>query len=47
MQGLASFGTTLVFGLLSTVDLRLPFAWFGACLAVVAWLARNRDEQVE
>ncbi|MEZ0543119.1 MFS transporter [Fibrella arboris] len=44
MQGLASFGTTLVFGLLSTVDLRLPFAWFGACLAVVAWLARNRDE---
>ncbi|MBO0949749.1 MFS transporter [Fibrella forsythiae] len=41
MQGLASFGTTLVFGLLSIVDLRLPFAWFGACLAVVAWLARK------
>ncbi|WP_375448524.1 MFS transporter [uncultured Fibrella sp.] len=41
MQGLASFGTTLVFGLLSIIDLRLPFAWFGACLAVVAWMARK------
>ncbi|MBO0931054.1 MFS transporter [Fibrella aquatilis] len=45
MQGLASFGTTLVFGLLSIVDLRLPFAWFAACLGVVAWLVRqNKDE---
>lgn len=41
MQGLASFGTTLVFGALSIIDLRLPFAWFGACLAVVAWMARK------
>lgn len=41
MQGLASFGTTLVFGALSIIDLRLPFAWFGLCLAAVAWLARK------
>ncbi|CCG98913.1 major facilitator superfamily MFS_1 [Fibrella aestuarina BUZ 2] len=41
MQGLASFGTTLVFGALSIIDLRLPFAWFAACLVVVAWLARK------
>jgi MFS transporter, DHA1 family, tetracycline resistance protein len=41
MQGLASFGTTLVFGALSVVDLRLPFAWFAACLGIVAWLARR------
>ena len=39
VQGLASFGTTLVFGALSLLDLRLPFAWFAACLVVVAWLA--------
>ncbi len=39
VQGLASVGTTLVFGLLSLVDLRLPFAWFATCLTVVAWLA--------
>ena len=42
MQGLASFGTTVVFGLLSIVDLRLPFAWFALCLGLVAWLARKR-----
>ena len=41
MQGLASFGTTLVFGAISIIDLRLPFAWFGFCLAIVAWLARK------
>ncbi|GAB3886921.1 MFS transporter [Spirosoma agri] len=41
LQGLASFTTTLVFGALSLLDLRLPFAWFGACLAVVAWLANQ------
>ncbi|MEZ0485762.1 MFS transporter [Fibrella aquatica] len=41
MQGLASFGTTVVFGALSIIDLRLPFAWFGACLAMVAWLSRK------
>jgi DHA1 family tetracycline resistance protein-like MFS transporter len=42
LQGLASFGTTLVFGALSLLDLRLPFAWFAGCLAMVAWLAWNR-----
>ncbi|GAA4421676.1 tetracycline resistance MFS efflux pump [Nibrella viscosa] len=42
MQGLASFVTTLVFGALSLIDLRLPFAWFAACLAVVAWLAYRK-----
>ena len=41
MQGLASFGTTLVFGALSIIDLRLPFVWFAACLAFVAWLAQS------
>ncbi|GAA4447995.1 tetracycline resistance MFS efflux pump [Nibrella saemangeumensis] len=42
MQGLASFVTTLVFGALSLIDLRLPYAWFAACLAVVAWLAHRK-----
>jgi DHA1 family tetracycline resistance protein-like MFS transporter len=41
LQGVASFGTTLVFGVLSLLDLRLPFAWFAVCLAGVAWLARK------
>lgn len=41
MQGLASFATTVVFGALSIIDLRLPFAWFGLCLGMVAWLARR------
>lgn len=45
MQGLASFATTLVFGALSLIDLRVPFAWFGACLAVVAWLAGRPIKQ--
>lgn len=44
LQGLASIVTTLIFGLLSVVDLRLPFAWFAFCLAVVAYLAWQRDE---
>ena len=39
LQGLASFGTTLVFGGLSLLDLRIPFAWFAVCLAMVAWQA--------
>lgn len=39
MQGFASFVTTLVFGLLSLVDLRLPYLWFGVCMAAVAWQA--------
>jgi DHA1 family tetracycline resistance protein-like MFS transporter len=38
-QGLASFATTLVFGALSVLDLRLPWAWFALCLAAVAALA--------
>ncbi|GAC1604018.1 MAG: tetracycline resistance MFS efflux pump [Hymenobacter sp.] len=42
-QGLASFGTTLVFGALSVLDLRLPWAGFALCLAVVAGLAAHRD----
>ncbi|MBJ6110279.1 MFS transporter [Hymenobacter sp. BT523] len=43
-QGLASFGTTLVFGALSVLDLRLPWAWFALCLAAVAWLAARRPQ---
>lgn len=39
LQGVASFGTTLVFGALSLLDLRAPFAWFAFCLAMVAVLA--------
>ncbi|SOD89369.1 MFS transporter [Spirosoma fluviale] len=42
LQGVASFVTTVVFGILSLIDLRLPFAWFGVCLSVVAWLAWKR-----
>jgi len=38
MQGLASIATTLVFGALSLLDLRLPFAWFALCLGGVVWL---------
>ncbi|WP_201980174.1 MFS transporter [Hymenobacter rubidus] len=41
-QSLASFGTALVFGGLSVVDLRLPWLWFAFCLAAVAWLAARR-----
>ena len=40
-QGLASFLSTLVFGTLSVVDLRLPWVWFALCLALVAVLARR------
>ena len=39
LQGLASFGTTIVFGALSLLDLRLPFAWFAGCLAMVVVMA--------
>ena len=39
IQGVASLVTTLVFGLLSVVDLRLPFVWFSGCLAMVAVMA--------
>lgn len=43
LQGVASFVTTVVFGSLSLLDLRLPFGWFAACLSVVAWLAWERN----
>lgn len=43
LQGLASFGTTLVFGGLSLLDLRLPFGWFALCVGLVAVMAgRNK-----
>jgi DHA1 family tetracycline resistance protein-like MFS transporter len=42
-QALASFATALVFGGLSVLDLRLPWAWFALCLAAVAWLAARRE----
>jgi DHA1 family tetracycline resistance protein-like MFS transporter len=46
LQGLASFATTLVFGGLSVLDLRLPWAWFAVCLSAVAWQAwRGTDLQ--
>jgi DHA1 family tetracycline resistance protein-like MFS transporter len=38
-QSLASVATTLVFGGLSVLDLRLPWGWFALCLAAVAVLA--------
>jgi DHA1 family tetracycline resistance protein-like MFS transporter len=43
LQGVASFGTTLVFGALSLLNLRMPFAWFALCLAMVAWLAWRNE----
>lgn len=39
LQGLASFTTTLVFGGLSLLDLRMPFGWFALCVGMVAVLA--------
>ncbi len=42
-QSLASVATTVVFGGLSVLDLRLPWAWFAACLAGVAALAARRE----
>ena len=39
LNGLASFVTTVIFGVLSLLDLRLPFYWFGVCIAVVGGLA--------
>ena len=46
-QGLASFVTTLIFGGLSVLDLRLPWAWFALCLAAVAVLAAWRMPAVQ
>ncbi len=45
MQGLASIVTTLIFGGLSLVDLRLPFLWFAVCVGAVAWLAWQPAKQ--
>ncbi|SFQ53020.1 MFS transporter [Hymenobacter arizonensis] len=45
-QALASFGTALVFGGLSVLDLRLPWAWFALCLGAVAWLAARPEPRV-
>ena len=42
-QALASFATAVVFGTLSVLDLRLPWAWFALCLAAVAGLAARRE----
>ncbi|GAB3552437.1 MFS transporter [Spirosoma fluminis] len=47
LQGIASFATTLVFGALSLLDLRVPFGWFGFCLAAVAWLANGQLKQAK
>ncbi|GAB3498560.1 tetracycline resistance MFS efflux pump [Spirosoma knui] len=47
LQGIASFTTTLVFGALSLLDLRIPFGWFGFCLAAVAWLANGQLKQAK
>lgn len=46
LQGLASFGTTIVFGALSLIDLRMPFAWFAICVGLVAVMAW-RTQQVK
>ena len=43
LQAVASFGTALVFGGLSVLDLRLPWGWFALCLAGVAVLAARRE----
>ncbi|CCH55155.1 major facilitator superfamily MFS_1 [Fibrisoma limi BUZ 3] len=42
MQGLGSFATTLIFGAISLIDLRLPFAWFAGCLMLLTWLAARQ-----
>ncbi|TGE16799.1 MFS transporter [Hymenobacter elongatus] len=47
VQGLASFATIVVCGGLSVVRLELPFAWFGACIAAVAWQAWRGLRQSE
>jgi MFS transporter, DHA1 family, tetracycline resistance protein len=39
LQGFASLLTTVLFGALSVVDLRLPFVWFMLTLTVVSWLS--------
>ncbi len=43
MQGLASIGTTVVFGGLSLIDLRFPFLWFALCIGLVVWMAGRNE----
>lgn len=45
MQGLGSLATTIMFGGLSLLDLRLPFIWFAVCIGAVAWLAGRTEKQ--
>ncbi|TGE29632.1 MFS transporter [Hymenobacter metallicola] len=47
VQGLASFTTILICGGLSVLQLELPFAWFAACIAAVAWQAWRALHQPE
>ena len=42
-QALASFATAVVFGLLSVLDLRLPWGWFALCMVAVALLAARPE----
>ena len=45
-QALASFTTAIIFGGLSVLDLRLPWAWFAICLAAVAVLAARKEPAI-
>lgn len=45
LQGFASLLTTLLFGGLSALDLRLPFAWFMLTLLLVSWFAFQAYQQ--
>lgn len=47
LQGFASLLTTLLFGVLSVVDLRLPFIWFMLTLVAVTWLAFQAYRQTK
>lgn len=46
LTGLASFVTTLVYGGLSAIDVRLPFYWFALALAALALLALKIKSQI-
>ncbi len=47
LTGLASFVTTLVYGGLSAIDVRLPFYWFAFSLAALAILAFRIKSQIQ
>lgn len=47
LTGLASFVTTLVYGGLSAIDVRLPFYWFALSMAALAVLAFRIENQIE